>query len=417
MIAEKLRELVQSLDVLPPLPVVIQRLLEVARDPDSSAKDMGEVISTDQGFASKLLKLVNSSFYGFPGQISTISRAVVILGYDAVKNLALAVSVFEVLSKKVSTGPLDHGKFWRHCLATAAAAKLLAERSNYTSPEEAFVAGLLHDAGRLFLALYAPKALETLFEQAKNQPGRDMVEMEQELLETDHCVLGGNIAKHWKLPEPLIWAARLHHTIETEATGQAAQIGAITFLANSLAKIRGCGSGDDDYLPAVPKQMMNLLGLDDGALLRVLLEIGPEIEKAAVMLNIDLDEDSGCQRNSETCSESILLIGPTPRQIRPIRLVLESAGYHVTVEVCKTPNRKFILNAKPEILVIDMSDGGFDTDSLDNEILGSQRSVLILPESSTVRDAPSPSVNLLRAPFTIQQLLNTLKHRKAVWNG
>lgn len=417
MLAEKLRELTKSTEMLPPLPAVTRHLLEVAKDPKSSAENMGEVISTDLGFSAKLLKLVNSSFYGFSKQISTISRAVVILGYDAVKSLAMGVSAYEVLAKQMSGGPLDHQDFWRHNLAVAAIGKLLAERSKYNPVEEGFVAGLLHDTGKLILGTNAAKVLEAVLLQAKKEPGRDLAEIEQEMLGIDHCVLGGNVFKQWKFPDELVWATRNHHNPETDSTGKTAHLEAIAYLANSLAKIRCVGSSGNDVFPRISKQMMDRLNMDETELLRILLESDGEIAKAASLLNIDFTPREAGGETGQEQAAKILLLGPTPRQVRTVRLVLEAAGYNVSVEFCKSLSPDRVRDEKPGILVVDTRDASLDFDAPEEKVWTGQPVLVLSGPDSRGTNLPAQNATTLVAPFTVQKLLDTVHSLKVPDNG
>ena len=136
------------------MPLVVRKLLSVMDDDRSSADDISAVLASDQALAAKVLKLVNSSFYGMSGQVSTISRAVVILGVSAVRNLALGLSIAGIMGKGRQSSLWS--RFWDHSLAAATAAEHLARETGYPDPEEAFVAGLLHDVGHLVFMLAAP---------------------------------------------------------------------------------------------------------------------------------------------------------------------------------------------------------------------------------------------------------------------
>jgi HD-like signal output (HDOD) protein len=334
---------------------------------------------------------------------------VVILGYDVVKNLALGVGAFEVLSKQLKDGPLDYGEFWQHSLAAAGAGRLLAERSGYTPVEEGFVAGLLHDAGKLFLGISAPKVLEIILQEAAEQPGRDLAEIENELLGIDHCVLGANIFKHWNFPEPLLWAVRRHHSAETDNDGGAPRLEAITYLADALARIRCAGSGGNDAFPSIPQQFMERLKIDESGLLGILLEMDAEIEKAASLLHIELPKNRGNLKNgaAERC-EKILLVGATPRQTRPQRLALESAGYHVTVKIARELKCADVAEAEPEILVIDATDPSFDVESLSGKTL-LRRPVVVIAANGKAGAIPAgENVSLLAAPITVMGLLDSV---------
>ena len=142
---------------LPPLPLVVQELLAVMRRPESSAEDITRVLSADQALAGKILRLVNSSFYGMPGHVGTISQAVVILGHAALRNLAMSLAVVDSIGRDL---PAERRQvFWQHALATAAGAEVVARHAGLPEPEEAFVAGLLHGLqvrNRLVDALTTP---------------------------------------------------------------------------------------------------------------------------------------------------------------------------------------------------------------------------------------------------------------------
>jgi len=148
----KANEIVKNIKDLPPLPLVVQKLLKVVGDVNTSAKDVADVLSTDQAMTSKVLKLVNSAFYGLPGKVSTISRAVVILGNAAVRNLALAFASYDAL-KKIG-GERVQERFWGHALTCAVGAQEMALRMKHHEAEEAFTAGLLHDLGHLILITF-----------------------------------------------------------------------------------------------------------------------------------------------------------------------------------------------------------------------------------------------------------------------
>ncbi len=412
MLDDKLRELTKSIDMLPPLPAVMRRLLDVARDEDSDAEDMGAVISTDQAFTSRLLKLVNSSFYGFSHQISTISKAVVVLGFEAVKNLALGVGVFEELNKTINNGVLDIKKFWQHSIVTAVIAKLLAEKSGYHPAEEAFVAGLVHDSGKLFLAMKAPKVFEAVMEQAKNEPGRDLCEVERDLLAIDHAILGTNIFKHWRFPENLLRAVRCHHNLELGASPEIGKIESITCLANSMAKICNIGSSGNDVFPIIPKRMMDILGVSEDVLLRILLELDSELDKAAQLLRIDLQNDIGYRKSREG-NGKVLLIGVTPRRVRPKKLVLQSAGYDVASYLTKELTSDIVNDASPDILLIDATETSFDKESLNNDILSRQNSLILCAEPFKTALLDKSAV-VLAEPFTVRNLLDALAKLKGM---
>ncbi len=218
---------------LPPLPQVTRQLLAVMRDEDSSAEDVTKVLSGDGTLAAKVLKLVNSSFYGVSTEVTTISRAVVILGFTGIRNLALGFGTVEALSTMGSS--LDMTAFWSHAMATAAAAQSLAPFVNRrTDPEEAFIAGLMHDIGAYVLASAVPDEYQDILQG----PADQRLLQEQEQMGFTHAKVGQGLLKFWELPDPFCNAARFHHDIDVAAGGDQPLTNLVA-LADILACIHG----------------------------------------------------------------------------------------------------------------------------------------------------------------------------------
>src|SRR5579871_495325 len=180
---------------LPPLPAVVTRIMETVNNPDTSAEDLNRLISMDQGLSSKVLRIVNSSYYGFPKRISTITHAVVILGFNTVRNLVLGVSAFGLLSQKSMPYGLNRAKFWEHSVAAAVGASILAKQrlpKVRNAPEEGFIGGMLHDIGALFLDSYFPVqyAVAMAFAAREQKSARDA---EALVLGIDHILVGRRI--------------------------------------------------------------------------------------------------------------------------------------------------------------------------------------------------------------------------------
>ena len=198
---------------LPPLPTVVTRIMQTINDPNTSAEEINNLIIMDQGLSSKVLRIVNSSYYGFPKRISTITHAVVILGFNTVRNLVLGVSAFGLLGQKSMPYGLNRAKFWEHSIAVAAGAQMLAKMrltKNRNAPDEAFIGGLLHDVGALFLDSYFPVqyAVTMAFAAREKKTAR---EAEGMVLGIEHTVVGRRIAEHWNFPPQLAAMIGGHH--------------------------------------------------------------------------------------------------------------------------------------------------------------------------------------------------------------
>ncbi len=198
---------------LPPLPAVVTRIIETINNPDTSAEELNKLISMDQGLSSKVLRIVNSAYYGFPKRISTLTQAIVILGYNTVRNLVLGVSAFGLLSQKSMPYGLNRMKFWEHSVATAVGGSILARKrlpKARTAPEEAFIGGLLHDIGALFLDSYFPVQYAVAMAFAAREQ-RSAREAENMVLGIDHVMVGRKIAEYWNFPPHLVAIIGGHH--------------------------------------------------------------------------------------------------------------------------------------------------------------------------------------------------------------
>lgn len=220
---------------LPILPSIVAKIIETANNPNATAGEMQRLIVMDQGLASKILRIVNSAYYGFPKRISTVSQAVMILGFSTVRNLVMGVSAFGMLAQKSMPYGLDRSKFWEHCAATAVSGSLLAKHRlphNRNAPEEAFLGGLMHDVGSLFLDSYFPVQYAVAMAFAARE-GKSAREAESLVLGIDHVMIGKRIAEHWNFPPHTMTMIGLHH--DPNASHEHFEMIAIIHAADWLA--------------------------------------------------------------------------------------------------------------------------------------------------------------------------------------
>lgn len=201
---------------IPTLPTIVFELNKHLRDPDTSIKTVCDTIEKDQAIALKILKLVNSAFYGFKSKISDLRNAVVLLGYNAVRNAIVSISVINSFPKRVKLMDFDISQFWKHSLAVAVTSKNIAQLSGKESPDNCFVGGLLHDVGKVILAQYFPDLFETVWSTLQNEH-LTFYEAEQKSLPIDHAKIGAHLAAKWQLPQGLIEAIRWHHDFQPQS--------------------------------------------------------------------------------------------------------------------------------------------------------------------------------------------------------
>lgn len=205
-----IRDKVQSIIHLPALPAVAQEVIELVDNPRTSASRLGKVIETDQGLTSKVLKIANSAFYGFPRQISTVDFAIIVLGFDALKEIIISISLVSALHKKHDPS-FDTRGFWDHAIFSAVIARRLARDLGYRVSGEVFVGGLLHDMGISVLHQHFHDEYEQIVTQVE-ESGVPFLEAERRVLGVTHAEIGGWLAERWNFPHQLVEAIAAHHT-------------------------------------------------------------------------------------------------------------------------------------------------------------------------------------------------------------
>jgi putative nucleotidyltransferase with HDIG domain len=226
------RELPDIVAEIPTLPDVYQHLFARMQDPDVAVPQIAEIIARDQALSAKILHLVNSAFYGYNQPIGSISRAVVVLGFRAVRGAALALGVFDYFRDEASTGAFDLKSFWTHSIGVASVAKVLAEQTGEPPPEEAFVVGLLHDVGKLIEKRFFPADFDAITAKVRDEE-ESWLEAEKKLFAIDHARMAGVVFRSWKLPSSVVTCVGHHH--RPLATQDWAQLTALLHLADLAA--------------------------------------------------------------------------------------------------------------------------------------------------------------------------------------
>ncbi len=228
---------------LPVLPDIVNKILQQIDDPKSDAAVFQDIISKDPVLTAKVLKMSNSAYYGFSREIDTISEAVIILGLETLKSIVIAASAFKSLNQPFDGYGLSKGELWRHSLATAMAARLIGKSLNYQDTEKFFISGLLHDIGKILLSKYLRKYVDDIKILVKMR-GISFDEGEKQILGFNHCDVGAEIARYWKLPDLLVEVAKYHHSIQ-EATSKNELFVKVIHIADIIAYKTRLGMGVD----------------------------------------------------------------------------------------------------------------------------------------------------------------------------
>ncbi len=271
----------ECVDTLPTLPTVFTKVSELIAKPNVTAKQLAEVIQTDQAISMKLLKIVNSPFFGFSRKIMTVQDAVVLLGFNATRNTVMSISIFRALNNGSTASGFNMKDFWKHSIATGMIARYLA-RKLHVDAEKAFSAGIVHDIGKIILQQYFQEELEKVLEVI-NDKNISFYESELQVYRGTHCDLGSYLADKWNLPIPLIEVIDLHHT-PGEAT-EDPRLVSIVHIANLLCKGMGI-----DFVASSKKQDVDpyafaRLDLSAADIEQWLEEIQAEVDQAEEMFN------------------------------------------------------------------------------------------------------------------------------------
>src|SRR3954447_31582 len=206
LVAEALRKVTN----IATLPEVTAKIVSTVEDPKSTAASLHKIVAHDPALATRILKVVNSAFYGLPGQIGSVERAIVLLGLNAIKNIAVAASLGQLFRGVKLCEGFSAKDLWTHCIAVGVTARELARQMKVPIADEAFLAGLIHDTGLLVSLQTWPDKLREACEAARTSE-RDFCEIEREVTGVDHQQLGQGLAELWKFPRSCQLVAGYHH--------------------------------------------------------------------------------------------------------------------------------------------------------------------------------------------------------------
>ncbi len=235
---EKLYNRVKKISKLSTLPVIAAQVIALVENPKTSAQKLGRVISTDQALTSRILKLANSAYYGFPRKISTLNLAIVVLGFNTLKDLVLSISILENFqSDNDKENLFDATVFWEHSLTSGLACKLIADDMHLPIKGEAFVAGLLHNIGVLSIYEYFPEQFKQIVKIASAEK-INILEAEKKVLGVTHAVIGGWLVENWFLPDVLVEAITYHHE-PLKIKGHQKNLASVVYFSDILCALVG----------------------------------------------------------------------------------------------------------------------------------------------------------------------------------
>lgn len=260
---KQIRDRIEQIDSIPTIPIVVRKLLKTVDSPSVSLGEIGEIITKDQAITAKLLKMVNSPIYGFPGRISSVSQALILLGLNVVKGMLLSISVFEMMEKTMVG-------LWQHSLCTAIAARTLAIKKGLKEPEEVMVSALLHDIGKVALKIKFPDEYNKAISIAEKED-KLIRETEESIFSITHAEVGGWLTEAWYFPKGLAEPIAYHH--RPGLSKQTPDRTAIVHMADILVRARGVGFGGDNQVPPVNAKVWETLSLSRDDIKEIMMVI------------------------------------------------------------------------------------------------------------------------------------------------
>lgn len=242
------------------LPAVAQKIMRLIDDPESNIEDLSKVIAYDPALCTRILKVINSSFYGMPQQIGSIDRAVTLLGLNAIKNIAIASSLNKVFKPNQIGSNFNAYDLWLHSIAVAAGARKVAKKAGFKLPDEAFLAGLVHDIGIMVEMQACPQEFSEIVDSLAKDQSLSFREVEQRVLGTTHEAFGAALCKSWNFPTHLGDVVGHHHD-PTSLPESERLLPAIVHVADIMAAQIGAGYTRTVEVKVVAPELLDLLNL------------------------------------------------------------------------------------------------------------------------------------------------------------
>ena len=255
------------------LPDIVMQINDMVNDPSCSVADIGNLVSQDTGLTARILKIVNSPFYGFPSEVDTVSMAITIIGVRQLRDLVFSTCVVGKY-RNIPEDLLNPDYFWQHSIGCALAARNIAIRIKLPNSERMFTNGILHDIGQLMMCIAAPEQVRQLLELARDT-GQPIEEFEQAVFGFTHGDVGAAIVRKWRLPEAFIEPIQLHAT-PTRATKYTSET-AIIHLANAVSHIINPEHIQGDHVKINPA-VWQTLQLDENMLDEIIKDVVPQLQ-------------------------------------------------------------------------------------------------------------------------------------------
>jgi HD-like signal output (HDOD) protein len=275
------REAVKKVTTIATLPEVTAKIIATVENPNSTAAALHKIVAHDPALVTRILKVVNSAFYGLPGQIGSIERAIVLLGLNAVKNIAVAASIGQLFRGSKLCEGYTAKDLWTHCIATAVAARDITKQMKQPWADESFLCGMIHDIGLLISLQLYPEQLRQVCEQAK--AGGNFSELEKQIIGVDHQMLGMALAEQWKFPRTCQMAAGYHHNPTSIPLDARLQV-AIVYIADTISCKAGLGFPLTGRMQEIDPAELKALEIDPAIIEKTAANLPQMVKDAAASM-------------------------------------------------------------------------------------------------------------------------------------
>lgn len=262
------------------LPIIFMRINEAVEDPESSFSEIGQIISSDSSLSARLLKIVNSAFYGFPNKIETITHAITIIGTAQLRDLVLATTVMEKF-KGIPSETINMKSFWLHSISCGLAARIIATYRHDRNPERYYVLGVLHDIGRLLMFLNISDQMCEVIETSVNEK-MILHEAEKKIIGFNHAEMGGFLMEAWNLPVTFQTAITFSHN-PSATTPESFTETAILHVADLISHSMEHGSSGERYVPPLDEEAWEKIGLPSSILASIVYQLDKHLDETIHM--------------------------------------------------------------------------------------------------------------------------------------
>ena len=284
-----LEDIVGDADRLPALPQIVQEVGDLVNDPDADVHMVAEVLKRDQSLTASVLKIANSAYYGVPGGVHDVQRAISFLGFNTIYQVVLTASVLRTVSVDAGEEVFDPSELWKYSLGCASMSEIIAQRLQVQNPHLFFTGGLLHDVGKPALYKARPHDFLRAIEEARRQ-GRSLEESEMNLGLPTHEMVGSTLAKHWRFPSELRVAIEHRRFVlsdrDTPLDPRLRLVADVTHLSDMLVRQMGIGNPGDERAQSIDAKVLRRLGLSSHLLKDMTAELTTKIESSKILLDL-----------------------------------------------------------------------------------------------------------------------------------